>query len=141
MENTKKLAMNIRPIAYWLITGILTFILSFSGIGALTRQEFLIEAMKHIGFPLYVMNILGIAYVLAAIAIIVPRLPQLKEWAYAGVVFAMVGAFTSHVSIGDTLAISAPTLVILSLTVASYILRPNSRRLVIRAKDNSLGGK
>ena len=120
----------MKSITYWSITGLLTFILFFSGIGALTKQEFLIEAMLHIGFPLYVMNILGTAYVLAAIAIIVPGFPKLKEWAYAGVVFAMTAAFASHVSIGDTFANAAPPLVILSLTVASYVLRPNSRRLV-----------
>jgi len=126
----KKLGMNMKSIAYWAVTGLLTFILSFSGIGALTRQEFLIEAMQHIGFPLYVMPILGTAYVLAAIAIIVPGLPRLKEWAYAGVIFAMTGAFASHVSIGDSFAEMAPPLVILSLNVASYVLRPNSRRIV-----------
>lgn len=125
----KKSAINIKSIAYWAITGLLTFILAFSGIGALTRQEFLVEAMQHIGFPLYVMPILGTAYVLAAIAIIFPGLPRLKEWAYAGVVFAMTGAFVSHVSIGDAFADMAPPLVILALTVASYILRPKSRRI------------
>lgn len=127
MEN--KLAMNMKSIAYWGVTGLLTFVLSFSGIGALTRQDFLIEAMQHLGFPLYVMPILGTAYVLAAIAIIIPGLPRLKEWAYAGVVFAMTAAFVSHVSIGDSFAEMAPPLVILSLNVASYVLRPNSRRI------------
>ena len=121
---------NMRLIAFWSVTGLLTFILAFSGIGALTRQDFLIEAMQSINFPLYVMNILGTAYVLAALAIILPGLPNLKEWAYAGVVFAMISAFVSHVSIGDTFANMAPPLVILCITAVSYMLRPNSRRLV-----------
>lgn len=125
----KKLATNMKSIAYWAVTGLLTFILAFSGIGALTRQDFLVEAMQHIGFPLYVMPILGTAYVLAAIAIIFPGLARLKEWAYAGVFFAMTGAFASHVSIGDSFAEMAPPLVILAITIASYILRPKSRRI------------
>ena len=120
----------MKSYTYWAVTGLLTFILAFSGIGALTRQDFLIESMQHIGFPLYVMPILGTAYVLAAIAIILPGLPRLKEWAYAGVVFAMTAAFVSHVSIGDVFADMAPPLVILALNVASYILRPKSRRIV-----------
>ena len=126
----KKSTMNMKSYTYWAVTGLLTFILAFSGIGALTRQDFLIESMQHIGFPLYVMPILGTAYVLAAIAIILPGLPRLKEWAHAGVVFAMTAAFVSHVSIGDSFADMAPPLVILALNVASYILRPNSRRIV-----------
>ena len=133
----KKTRLNIKSIVYWLATGLLTFILSFSGIGALTRQEFLIEAMQHLGFPLYIMPILGTAYVLGAIAIIVPGFPRLKEWAYAGVVFAMTAAFASHVSIGDSFAEMAPPLVILSLNVASYVLRPNSRRIVRQLAPNN----
>lgn len=126
----------MKSIAYWSATGLLTFILLFSGIGALTKQAFLIEAMHNIDFPLYVMNILGTDYTLAAIAIIVPGFPRLKEWAYAGVVFAMTAAFASHVSIGDTFANMAPPLVILSITVVSYLLRPTSRRLVtIRSEE------
>ena len=129
MKNTENSATKIRPIAYWVVTGILAFMMLFSGIGALTKQKFLIEATLHIGFPLYVMNILGIAYVLAAIAILIPGFLRSKEWAYAGIVFAMIGALASHVSIGDSLAISAPVLLILALAVASYKLRPKSRRL------------
>ena len=122
--------MKIKSFTYWTVTGLLTFILAFSGIAALTKQDFLIEAMQNIDFPLYMMNIIGTDYVLAAIAIIVPGFPRLKEWAYAGVVFAMTAAFASHVSIGDTFANMAPPLVILFITAASYILRPTSRRLV-----------
>ena len=119
----------MRLIAFWSVTVLLTLILAFSGISALTKQDFLIEAMQSINFPLYVMNILGTAYVLAAMAIILPGLANLKEWAYAGVVFAMIAAFASHVSIGDTSANMAPPLVILFITGISYMLRPASRRL------------
>lgn len=132
----KKTDMNMKLIAYWVATGLLTFILLFSGIGALTKQDFLIEAMLNIDFPLYVMNILGTDYTLAAIAIIAPGFPRLKEWAYAGVVFAMTAAFASHVAIGDTFENMIPPLVILSITVVSYMLRPKSRRLVtIRTEE------
>ena len=135
MKEEKK-ALNFKTIAYWSTTGLLTFILLFSGIGALTKQDFLIEAMHNIDFPLYVMNILGTAYTLAAIAIIAPGFPKVKEWAYAGVVFAMIAAFASHVFIEDIFANMVPPLAILFITVASYLLRPNNRKLVLQAKDN-----
>ena len=132
----KKKSMNMKTITYWSSTVLLAFILLFSGIGALTKQEFLIEAMHNIDFPLYVMNILGTAYTLAAIAIIAPSLPKVKEWAYAGVVFAMIAAFVSHVSIGDTFANMAPPIVILFITVVSYLLRPNNRKLMLQTTND-----
>lgn len=116
-------------ITFWVITGILAFILAFSGFGALTKLDFLVEAMQHIGFPFYVMKILGTAYLLAAIAILFPRFPKLKEWAYAGVMFAMIAATAIHISIGDTFAEIGPPVMIASLTVASYMLRPERFRL------------
>ena len=122
-------AVTARTVGYWASTGLLAVALFGSGLGALTRQEFLVEAMEHLGFPLYVMRILGTWYVSAAVALVVPGLPRVKEWAYAGVIFAMTGAFASHVFAGDAIADHAPSLVLTSLAVASYVLRPASRRL------------
>jgi len=118
-----------RNVSYWAVSGPLALILCGSGLGAITQQDFLIEIMTHLGFPLFIMGVLGTWYVGAAVAIIVPGLPWVKEWAYAGVVFAMTGAFVSHVVAGDTFAEIAPSVVILSLAAASYLLRPASRRL------------
>lgn len=122
--------MNMKLIIYWVVTGILALIMLFSGIGALAKLEFLVESMHNISFPLYVTNILGIAYVLSAIAIIIPGIPWIKEWAYAGIVFAMTAAFASHVFIGDTFANMVPPLVILALAIVSYKLRPGKRRII-----------
>jgi DoxX-like family len=132
--------MNTRKVGYWAATVPLALILFGSGAGALTRQDFLVEAMTGLGFPLYVMRILGTSYVLAAIALVVPAFPWVKEWAYAGVVFAMTAAFASHVFSADPFSEHAMPVVILSLAVASYVLRPASRRLVVRTPDDSLLG-
>jgi len=125
----KESLMNPRMAGYWATTGLLAAVLFGSGAGALTQQESLVEAMVHLGFPIYVMRILGTWYVSAAVALVVPGLPLVKEWAYAGVVFAMTGAFASHVFAGDAIAESVPSVVLISLAVASYLLRPASRRL------------
>ena len=118
----------IKAIAYWVVTVLLVVQLAFSGIWALIKLDFLVEAMLHIGLPLYMMNILGLSYVLGAIAIIVPGFLKLKEWAYAGVFFAMSGALLSHIMIGDGFEEAFPPVVILLLSIASYHLRPENRR-------------
>ena len=124
---TKK-EKKIKTITFWVVTGLLVFQLAFSGIGALIKLDFLVESMRHLDLPLYIMNILGIAYVLGAIAIIVPGFLKLKEWAYAGVVFAMTAALLSHIMIGDGFEEAFPAVAIMSLNIASYLLRPDNRR-------------
>ena len=127
-DTESKKQKKIKTIAYWIVTGLLVFQLAFSGIGALIKLDFLVESMRHLDLPLYIMNILGSAYVLGAIAIIVPGFLKLKEWAYAGVVFAMTAALLSHIMIGDGFEEAFPAAAILSLNVASYLLRPDNRR-------------
>ena len=128
MQTQKVKNKKIKTIAYWVVSGLLVFQLAFSGIGALIKLDFLIESMRHLDLPLYIMNILGSAYVLGAITIIVPGFLKLKEWAYAGVVFAMTAALLSHIMIGDGFEEAFPAAAILSLNVASYLLRPDNRR-------------
>ena len=127
-DTESKKQKKIKTIAYWVVSGLLVFQLAFSGIGALIKLDFLIESMRHLDLPLYIMNILGSAYVLGAITIIVPGFLKLKEWAYAGVVFAMTAALLSHIMIGDGFEEAFPAAAILSLNVASYLLRPDNRR-------------
>ena len=119
-----------KQTAYWAVTGLLALDLVGSGLGALTRQDFLVVIMQRLGFPLYSMGILGIAYIFAAVALLVPKVPLVvKEWAYAGVVFAMIGAFASHALSGDAFVEYVGSLIVMSLTIASYWLRPASLRL------------
>jgi uncharacterized membrane protein YphA (DoxX/SURF4 family) len=83
-----------------------------------------------LGYPMYFFAILGLWKVLGAIAILVPRFPRLKEWAYAGIFFDLTGAAASVAAVGGYGAyafhVIAP-LVIAGLTVASWALRPQSR--------------
>ena len=127
-DTESKKRKKIKTITYWVVTGLLVFQLAFSGIGALIKLDFLVESMHHLELPLYIMNILGISYVLGAIAIIVPGFLKLKEWAYAGVVFAMTAALLSHIMIGDGFEEAFPAMAIMSLNIASYLLRPDNRR-------------
>ncbi len=88
------------------------------------------EAMVLLGYPLYFFHILGFWKVLGAIAILVPRFPRLKEWAYAGIFFDLTGAAASCVAVGGSgpyaFHVLAP-LVLAALAIASWALRPASR--------------
>lgn len=119
--------MNARIIGYWLTTSLVSLASFGSGIGKLTRQEPLVESMSSLGYPIYLLTILGVWYVLAPVALLMPGAARLKEWAYAGLVFAFTGATASHLFVAD--GEFAPGIVLTLLTLASWALRPESRKL------------
>ena len=119
--------MDAKKIGYWLTTGLVSLATLGSGVGKLTRQEPLIESLEKLGYPIYLLTILGVWYVLAPVALLLPGTPRLKEWAYAGLVFAFSGATASHVFMTD--GEYAPGIVLLLLTAASWALRPDDRKL------------
>jgi DoxX-like family len=84
--------------------------------------------MAHLGYLLYFLTIMGVAKVLAVAALLVPRFPRLKEWAYAGLLFVYVGAACSHFAVGDAAAAIVTPLIFAVITLASWALRPPARR-------------
>lgn len=117
-------------IIYWVATGLLAIGMLQSGIFALLRNQEWVGIVTAIGYPVYFLSILGAWKILGVIAILVPRFPLVKEWAYAGFFFAMTGAFASHLASGDTdpKAIAGPLFQILFI-VLSYYFRPADRKL------------
>jgi len=81
-------------------------------------------------FPPYFMTILGVCYVSAGVVLLAPRLPLVKEWAYAGLMFVYAGATASHLWVGDDATTLVGPLILVGLTIASWALRPQRRRLV-----------
>ena len=129
--NTKKgdNAIKMKAIGYWTTTAILAFALLSGGAAQLAHKPETLEGMMHLGYPLYFVTILGFWKVLGAIALLAPRFPRLKEWAYAGIFFEMTGAAASHAACGDAAWHVIVTLIFAVLTVASWALRPQSRTL------------
>lgn len=126
--------MNAKSIAYWAATGLFSLALGSSAVVYLTHQPFMVDAVSgHLGYPEYFLSILGLAKGLGVLALLAPALPRLKEWAYAGFTFNLLGAFWSHQASGDGLAESAAPIVLLGVLAASYLLRPASRSLEVRA--------
>jgi hypothetical protein len=114
--------------AYWITTGLLVFCMT-GGLFELAGVQTTVDGITRLGYPAYIIPVLGLGKVLAIAAILWPGLPRLKEWAYAGIFFNMVGATASHVALGDPAWSVAVTVAIAALTLASWALRPASRRL------------
>ncbi|SRR5258706_7181470 len=118
-----------RTIGYWAATGLLAVAFLAGGAAELTSAPDVVAITLALGYPAYVLTILGIWKVLSVPALLAPRLPRLKEWAYAGVFFDLTGAAASHAFSGDSAAKIATPLVLLLLAGASWALRPASRAL------------
>jgi hypothetical protein len=120
---------NLKTIAYWTTTilGPTSFVIG--GVLGLSHSDQVISSLTHLGYPAYFGTLLGAWKLLGALAITVPGLPRLKEWAYAGFVFDLTAAAISHASVGDGGGEVAAPLVYLALVLASWALRPASRRL------------
>ena len=123
--------MKSREVAYWATTGLFCAVLGFSGIAHTTRIAFVAEEMAALGYPVHVMTILGVAKLLGVVALLAPGRPLLKEWAYAGFTFNLLGATASHVFVGDPIVESIRPFLLLLLCAASYLLRPAARRPTI----------
>jgi hypothetical protein len=119
----------IRVVAYWTTTAVLAAECFVGGVmGALRLQPFK-GVVTHLGYPPYFMTILGVCYVSAGVVLLAPRLPLVKEWAYAGLIFIYTGATASHIWVGDDAKTLVGPLMLVGLTVVSWALRPRRRRL------------
>ena len=121
--------MNRKLLGYWLTTGIFCAALGFGGVAHLLRADAMAQGIATLGYPPYLMTILGTAKVLGVLALLAPGRPLLKEWAYAGFTFNLLGATLSHIFVGDPASETVRPALVLVLAIASYFLRPPSRRL------------
>lgn len=121
--------MKTKVIGYWATTSMLAFAMFAGGVADLAHLPVIDAGMTHLGYPLYFTTILGLWKVPGAIALLAPRLPRLKEWAYAGAFFDMTGAVASHIMSGDTLIQFLAPLFFAVCAIASWALRPESRVL------------
>ncbi|HKO91598.1 MAG TPA: DoxX family protein [Polyangiaceae bacterium] len=135
--------MKTTKIGYWAATGLVALGFAVGGLADLSQSADVRAGLEHLGYPMYLAVLLGVWKVLGAVAIVVPRLPRLKEWAYAGMFFDLSGAFFSHASVGDPAPQLIAPVVLLGLLVASWALRDESRKLesVEQEPRPALGGR
>jgi uncharacterized membrane protein YphA (DoxX/SURF4 family) len=120
-------------IIYWIATLWLALGMVSTGAVQLFRQKTGAggaDSIAQLGYPVYFLTILGIWKILGAVAVLIPKFPLLKEWAYAGFFFAMSGAIFSHMAMHNSLSEIFPALLLLILTVVSWYFRPLNRKII-----------
>jgi uncharacterized membrane protein YphA (DoxX/SURF4 family) len=118
-----------RLVAYWVATALIVLEMIVGGSWDLLRTAYVRGLMDRLGYPEYMLTILGVWKLLGALAIVAPRFPRLKEWAYAGIFFDLTGAAVSHAICHDSAQKIVITLTLALIAIASWALRPASRRL------------
>jgi uncharacterized membrane protein YphA (DoxX/SURF4 family) len=118
-------------IIYWIATLWLALGMTSTGIVQLLKSEDEVERMTALGYPGYLLIIIGVWKILGVVALLIPRSPLLKEWAYAGFFFNMSGAIASHIASGGSIGDIAPPLLLLVLTVVSWYFRPADKKVML----------
>ena len=116
-------------IIYWIATVWLSLGMASTGIVQALKVKDEVTMFTYLGYPAYLLTILGVWKILGVISILIPKFPVVKEWAYAGFFFTMSGAIFSHIAIGDDAKeFFGPTLLLI-LTVVSWYFRPANRKI------------
>jgi hypothetical protein len=117
-------------IIYWVATIWLALGMVSSGVVQLIPMQEEAEKMKVLGYPMYFLTIIGVWKMFGVLAVLFPKLPLLKEWAYAGFFFLISGAVLSHIARGDSANEFFGPILLLLLTVVSWYFRPADRKMV-----------
>ncbi|HET6996666.1 MAG TPA: DoxX family protein [Chitinophagaceae bacterium] len=89
-----------------------------------------VDGIQQLGYPVYFLTILGVAKILGVVALLIPKFPLLKEWAYAGFFFLTTAAIFSHIATGSSVNEIFPSALLLALTMISWYFRPADRKII-----------
>ena len=118
-------------IIYWVVTLWLALGMTATGIVQFLQVEEEAQSMERLGYPDYLMTMLGIWKILGVVAILIPKFIVLKEWAYAGFFFVMTGAIISHIAVNDSPSELFGPVLLLVLTIISWYFRPVNRKMAV----------
>src|SRR5687768_9030191 len=118
-------------IIYWVATIWLALGMTSTGIVQLMQMPEELEMITGLGYPAYLLTIIGVWKLLGVVAILAPKTPLIKEWAYAGFFFNMTGALLSHAFNGGSAADFFGPSLLLVLIATSWYFRPASRKVVV----------
>ncbi|MCF2497622.1 DoxX family protein [Dyadobacter chenhuakuii] len=116
-------------IIYWIATVWLSLGMVSSGAVQIIKLKEEVDMMTHLGYPVYFLTVIGVWKMLGVVVVLLPRLPLVKEWAYAGFFLTMSGAVFSHMAAGDGAKEFFGPILLIVLTVVSWYFRPASRKL------------
>src|SRR5262245_33764007 len=120
----------------WTITGLMAALLLMSAVPDVLQIPGALAVFRHLGYPPYLLVFLGTAKILGVVAVLLPGLSRIKEWAFAGLTFDVTGALYSHLSVGDPPSAWAPAVIALTLVGSSYVAyRVRSRDLVSKSSE------
>jgi hypothetical protein len=120
---------NGKTTVYWGVTGLFAGLMLLSATMYLAGGQQVREGVAHLGYPAYLLVILGTAKFLGSLALLQSRVPTLREWAYAGFTINLLGATASHVFSGDPVGRAIVPMAALVVLGVSYVLQPK-RRLI-----------
>ncbi len=116
-------------IIYWIVTIFLAIAMTAGGVQQMLQVGGYNEIVTKLGYPLYMLSIIGTWKILGVITILIPKAPLLKEWAYAGFFFVMSGAALSHIVMGQPFTEAFPSLFLLLIIFLSWYFRPVDRKV------------
>lgn len=122
-------------IIYWVATLWLSLGMTATGMVQLIQMPEEAKKMEGLGYPLYFLTIIGVWKLLGVVAVLIPKFPLLKEWAYGGFFFLMTGAVFSHLAVKDSAAEYFGPMLLLILTVVSWYFRPEDRKLMLNVNQ------
>ena len=124
-------------IIYWIATIWLALGMVATGLLQLSKAQAEgalappgVWGIKQLGYPVYSLTILGVWKILGAVAVLIPKFPLLKEWAYAGFFFLLTGAIFSHIAASSSVSEFFPSMLLLILTILSWYFRPADRKII-----------
>jgi len=113
--------MKARTWMGWAVTGLMAALLMLSAVPDVLRIPGALAVFRHLGYPPYLLLFLGTAKLLGVAAVLMPGVPRLTEWAFAGLTFDLTGALYSHLSVGDPASVWMPAAIGLALMAGSYV--------------------
>jgi hypothetical protein len=117
---------------YWIATALMSVGMLGSGLAQIIHAKQMVDLIVPLGYPLYILYIIGTWKILGVIAILVPGFKLLKEWAYAGFFFVMTGALISHLATGDygLKGLFGPFMQTIFI-LTSWYFRPANRKIIM----------
>jgi len=118
-------------ITYWIITGLFLAAMLMDAIGGITHQQAGVDNITHLGYPVYILTMMGTAKILGVIAILQTKYIAIKEWAYSGFAISFIGGFWSRMAMADPIELVLPPVVMLVYMLVSYYFWKQFERLKV----------
>lgn len=131
--------MKKTKIIYWILTGLFAFVMLGSAIPDILVAPMAVQGFKEIGYPAYLLPFLGWAKLLGVVAISIPGWPRLKEWAYAGLLYDLLGATYSVANSGKSVTDWMPMLVFIAIGIGSYIFYHKKAKAILATNAETVG--